>query len=130
MVQERLPRKLPKITIDYEKCTVPFLCKKCLQICPDAVFWVRCVSEERLKETDPRIPGTYKLNPLRRNKCTMCNKCIEVCPVDAIKIEAPQEVMLGLLVGKQRVRLKRGVIIDMTASTAKDGYCEFSMKKL
>ncbi len=89
MVQERLPRKLPKITIDSEKCTVPFLCKKCLQACPTAVFWVKCVKEERAKETDPRVPGTYELTALRRNKCTMCNKCIGVCPADAIKIEAP-----------------------------------------
>ena len=89
-------RKFPKITIDPEKCTVPFACKKCLQICPEAVFHVTRVmsKEERLKEMDPRIPGNYRIvgdpmNPIRRDKCTMCNKCVEVCPVDAIKIEAP-----------------------------------------
>ena len=86
-----MPRKLPKITIDQEKCTVPFLCKKCLQVCPTAVFWVVHVveKEERLKEMDPRIDGNYKLGAHRPDKCTVCNKCIEVCPVDAIKIEAP-----------------------------------------
>jgi len=84
-----IPRKLPKITIDHEKCMVPFLCKKCLEICPQAVFWVVCIKEERLKEMDPRVPGLYKLSAPRRDKCTVCNKCIEVCPVDAIKIEAP-----------------------------------------
>lgn len=88
MTLEYIPRKLPKITIDHEKCQVPFLCKKCLQICPVAVFWVQCVKEERLKEADPRTPGVYKLFIKRRDKCTVCNKCIEVCPVDAIKIEA------------------------------------------
>ena len=82
-------RKIPQITIDLKKCTVPFLCKKCLQICPMAVFRVVRVMarEERLKEMDPRIPGNYELSAPRRDKCTMCNKCIEVCPVDAIKIE-------------------------------------------
>ncbi len=82
-------RKFPKITIDQEKCTVPFLCKKCLQICPTAVFNVTRVmaKEERLKEMDPRIDGNYMLSAPRRDKCTVCNRCIEVCPVDAIKIE-------------------------------------------
>ena len=80
-------RKFPKITIDQEKCTVPFLCKKCLQVCPTAIFDVRVVKEERLKEADPRTDGSYALSILRRDKCTVCNKCIEVCPVDAIKID-------------------------------------------
>ena len=82
-------RTFPKITIDQEKCTVPFLCKKCLQICPTAVFHVERVmaKEERLKEMDPRIPGDYVLHARRIDRCTVCNRCIEVCPVDAIKIE-------------------------------------------
>ena len=84
-------RKFPKITIDYEKCTVPFLCKKCLQICPEAVFHVTRVmsKEKRLEEMDPRIDGNYVLFAARRDKCTGCNLCIDVCPVDAIKIEVP-----------------------------------------
>ncbi len=84
-----LGRKFPKITIDAEKCTVPFLCKKCLQICPEAVLHVvRVMSkEERLKEMDPRTPGNYALYAARRDRCTACNKCIDICPADAIKIE-------------------------------------------
>ena len=84
-----MTRKFPQITIDQEKCTVPFLCKKCLQICPMLVFKVERVMarEERLKEMDPRIDGNYELSAQRRDKCTVCNKCIEVCPVDAITIE-------------------------------------------
>lgn len=82
-------RKFPKITVDQEKCTVPFLCKKCLQICPEAIFRVERVmsKEKRLEEMDPRIDGTYELEVLRRDKCTVCNRCIEVCPADAITIE-------------------------------------------
>jgi len=89
-------KKFPKITIDLEKCTVPFACKKCLQICPTGVFSVARVMEreERLKEMDPRIPGNYVLHVARRHKCISCNLCIEVCPVDAIKIEAPAEERL------------------------------------
>ena len=80
-------RRFPKITIDLEKCTVPFLCKQCIQICPTAVFSVRSVKEERLKEADPRVDGTYVLSAQRRDKCTVCNRCLEVCPVAALKIE-------------------------------------------
>lgn len=84
-----MQRTFPKISIDHEKCTVPFLCKRCLQICPTAVFKVERVMarEERLKEMDPRVDGNYELSAPRRDKCLVCNKCLEICPVDAIKIE-------------------------------------------
>jgi NAD-dependent dihydropyrimidine dehydrogenase PreA subunit len=86
-----LGRKFPKITIDQQRCTVPFVCKKCLQICPMLVFSVGRVmsKEQRLKEMDPRVDGNYVLRAMRRDKCTVCNKCIEVCPVGALKIEVP-----------------------------------------
>ena len=88
-----IARKFPKITIDHTKCTVPFLCKKCLQICPMCVFAVGRImeKEKRLEEMDPRIDGNYVLSAPRRDKCTVCNQCIEVCPADAITIEVPQE---------------------------------------
>jgi NAD-dependent dihydropyrimidine dehydrogenase PreA subunit len=86
-----LGRKFPKITIDQQKCTVPFACKKCLQICPMLVFSVQRVmsKEQRLKEMDPRVDGNYVLRVVRRDKCTVCNKCLDVCPVGALKIEVP-----------------------------------------
>ena len=89
-------KKFPNITIDLEKCTVPFLCKKCLQICPTGVFNVARVMEreQKLREMDPRIPGNYVLHAARRHKCISCNLCIEVCPVDAIKIETPVEARI------------------------------------
>ena len=89
VMDERIPRKLPKITIDQEKCTVPFLCKKCIQICPEAVFFVTRVMEKerRLEELDPRVDGNYVLSAARADKCTMCNLCIDVCPVDALSIK-------------------------------------------
>ena len=86
-------RKFPKITIDLEKCTVPFLCKKCLQVCPEGVIRVSRVleRERRLLEMDPRVDGNYVLDVRRADKCTGCNLCIDVCPVDAIKIEVPKQ---------------------------------------
>ena len=88
----KMGRKFPKISIDQEKCTVPFLCKKCLEICPEAVLHVTRVmaKEKRLEEMDPRVDGNYVLFPSRRDKCNSCNLCIDVCPVDAITVEVPE----------------------------------------
>jgi ferredoxin len=82
-------RKLPKVEISYEKCRYPFACKKCLKVCADMVFSVRCEKEERLKEANPLAPDVYKLRATRRDKCTLCNMCVEVCPAGAITITAP-----------------------------------------
>ena len=82
--------KAPKISIDHEKCTFPYLCKKCIRICSQVVFSVRAVKMERGKETDPREPGNYQLGTGPRFKCTGCNDCISVCPVDAITIAWPE----------------------------------------
>jgi len=89
MVTSNIPRRLPKIVIDYTKCRIPFACKKCLQICPQMIFSVKCEKEERLKETDPRIPDMYKLRAIRPDRCTICNECIEVCTEGAIEIVYP-----------------------------------------
>jgi len=97
-------RKFPRITIDLEKCTVPFLCKKCLTVCPDAVLSVGRVmaKEKRLEEMDPRVDGNYVLGVARPDKCTACNLCIDVCPVDAISIEVPaQERVRPKVAGEQ-----------------------------
>jgi len=84
-------RKFAKITIDHTKCTVPFLCKKCLQICPELVFDVDRDPqvEKRGEEVDPRIDGNYILGAHRYDKCTGCKLCLEVCPVNALTIEVP-----------------------------------------
>ncbi len=86
-------RKYPKISVDRKKCTIPFQCKKCLQICPELVFHVvrDMKQEKRLEEMDPRIDGTYMLFVSRRDKCTTYNLCTDICPVDAISIEVPEQ---------------------------------------
>ncbi len=83
-------RKAPKISIDHEKCTVPFLCKKCIMACSQVVFTVGAVKMERWRETDPREPGSYRLGTGPRFQCTGCNDCLDACPVDAIAIEWPE----------------------------------------
>ena len=50
----------PKIDIDHTKCTTPFDCKKCLQTCPQGVFWVLPVKNVKFRETDAQEPGAWK----------------------------------------------------------------------
>ena len=85
-----ISRKAPQIEINQETCTVPWLCKKCLLTCQQSVFTVHAVKNERLRETDPREPGAYRLDAGWRFKCSGCNECLDVCPVDAITITWPE----------------------------------------
>jgi NADH-quinone oxidoreductase subunit I len=75
-----------KITIDYDRCQTPYDCKKCLQICPQAVFRTVNLKMEKWKESDQKKPGTFRLEVAYGDKCVVCDQCIEVCPVDALRI--------------------------------------------
>ena len=77
------------IEVDATKCTTPFNCKKCLAGCPQSVFSVRAMKVEKGRETNPEDPGVYALVAPFRDKCTGCNICIELCPVDALTISFP-----------------------------------------
>ncbi len=81
--------RFANIQIDNQKCLVPFFCKKCLEVCPTAIFNVMAVKVEKGLETDPKDPGAYALSALYPDKCTACNDCIGVCPEDAITITYP-----------------------------------------
>jgi ferredoxin len=81
----------PTIDIDRKRCTTPFDCKRCLRQCPTAVFSVYAIKNERGLETDKTVPGNYVLAVSYRDQCTGCMKCVEICPVDALKVEMPQE---------------------------------------
>jgi len=81
--------KFPIIDIDLEKCTTPFDCKKCLDVCPTVVFMVAAVKVEKGRETNPKEPGAYAIHAPHRDKCTGGGDCVEVCPVDAITITFP-----------------------------------------
>ena len=82
----------PTISINRERCTTPFDCKRCLRVCPPAVFVV--IAPKMLKgvELDKKEPGNYAVLPMYRDKCTACMKCVDVCPVDAITVSMPAEV--------------------------------------
>ena len=82
----------PRISIDHSKCTVPMACRKCLQVCPQAVFAVQVVKMAKYVETDVGEPGAYKLRAMFQDKCVACDDCLQVCPVDALTITVPQEV--------------------------------------
>lgn len=78
--------KFPRIKIDHLKCTVPYHCKKCLQICPQACFQILTIKQIKWQETDPQEPGGYKLRATFADKCVVCNRCLEVCPTGALEI--------------------------------------------
>ena len=78
-----------KVAIDAQKCTTPFDCKKCLRGCPQSVFAVRAVKVEKGRETNPKDPGAYVLMAPHPDKCTGCNICIQLCPVNALTISFP-----------------------------------------
>ena len=78
--------KAPKISIDHTKCTIPFDCKKCLQLCPQGVFWVLPVKNVKFKETDKKEPGAWRLIAQYRAFCTACGDCVNVCPAKALTV--------------------------------------------
>ena len=86
------PTIAPIIKIDHKLCTTPFACKLCLQECPTAVLAVNETKMARMEEPDKYEPGSSRLRVAYRDKCTACNRCMDVCPVDAIVVEMPQAV--------------------------------------
>ena len=82
----------PVINIDRERCTTPFDCKRCLRVCPAAVFMVNHAKMIRGVELDKAEPGNFFVVPLWRDKCTACGKCVDVCPVNALSLTLPEGV--------------------------------------
>ena len=82
----------PVINIDRERCTTPFDCKRCLRVCPPAVFVVFATKMIKGVELDKKEQGNYAVLPLYRDKCTACMKCVDVCPVEAITMSMPEGV--------------------------------------
>jgi len=78
-----------KIKIDYMKCgpkgkVDPRDCAKCLKVCDPCVL----LRHEDLKFKEDNIydPQHWKITAIWPSLCTLCFKCVEVCPEDAITI--------------------------------------------
>ncbi len=92
LTSNEVPRIHPKIAIDYIKCTTPFDCRKCAQVCTPSVYNYESAKMERGKETDKKEPGAWKVWAKWPDKCYGCMDCVKVCPVNAISIKIPKEV--------------------------------------
>jgi NADH-quinone oxidoreductase subunit I len=81
---------LPTISIDDNKCQDPLVCRKCLLVCPTRILGLgTSVGPQKYRETDP---SRFIVRGVRYQFCTMCMKCVDVCPHDAIKVSLDQGV--------------------------------------
>jgi ferredoxin-type protein NapG len=64
-------------------------CRKCVEICPQAIIETVTVMEEVAGS------GTPKLD-FHEGACDFCMKCVEVCPTGALEMMELEEIKLGL----------------------------------
>ncbi|MEM2143099.1 MAG: 4Fe-4S binding protein [Candidatus Thorarchaeota archaeon] len=69
-----------QIRVDHGLCKDPRTCKKCLQICPQALFM--CYSPDDVSN-DPKV---WRVDVAFVDLCTRCGDCVRVCPVGAITV--------------------------------------------
>lgn len=77
-------RTLPKIEVDQDECISPLNCGECLRVCPAVVFLSAPKFNEKFRECSY---DDFTVIVHNRPACTVCMKCVEVCPVDCIRIE-------------------------------------------
>jgi NADH-quinone oxidoreductase subunit I len=68
------------IVVDYDRCGDPRDCKKCMTICPLALFSMYSPDYE----SDD--PDEWRVDVAFTDLCTRCNDCVTACPNDAIKL--------------------------------------------
>jgi len=66
------------IIVDYAKCGDPRKCKKCLQVCPPALFMMYSPDYES------NDPSEWRVDVAFTDLCTRCGDCVTVCPNNAI----------------------------------------------
>ncbi len=82
-------RQLPKIEIDQDKCISPMKCGKCLRVCPGGVVLLSVPKyNEKFRECSY---DDFTVIVHNRPACIVCKKCVEVCPVNCIKVEHEEE---------------------------------------
>lgn len=64
-----------KLNIDRGKCLSSDGCTTCVKVCPVAVF---------KKAADQ---NQVEVNEANEDECTLCNLCLENCPVQAITLQ-------------------------------------------
>ncbi|WXG43278.1 MAG: 4Fe-4S dicluster-binding protein [Promethearchaeati archaeon SRVP18_Atabeyarchaeia-1] len=78
-----------KIEVDASKCRNPMECKKCMQVCPEAVF---AAIPTKVKKY--ALSKEFFLFAPFQAACVLCNLCTSVCPKGAIRL-VPQEEKKG-----------------------------------
>ncbi len=69
------------IIVDWDLCGDPRNCKKCMQICPQALFIMYSPDWE---SDDPDV---WRLDVAFTDLCIRCGDCVAVCPKNAITIK-------------------------------------------
>ena len=77
-------RTLPTIEIDHDACISPVKCGDCLRVCPAVVLLSVAKYNEKFRQC---ADEDFTVVVHNRPACTACMKCVEVCPVDCIKVE-------------------------------------------
>jgi NADH-quinone oxidoreductase subunit I len=72
------------IAIDRQRCPVPLDCRKCITICPQAVFELIPTNLRRFEEVARQ---DWVLRVRYRPDCVACMDCVKVCPQKALKVK-------------------------------------------
>ena len=81
-------RTLPTIEIEQDKCISPLKCGECLRVCPAVVLLSVPKFNEKFRECSY---DDFTVVVHNRPACIACMKCVEICPVDCIKVEFEEE---------------------------------------
>lgn len=79
---------LMDILINNEKCKIPILCRKCVQVCPQCVFRLHPTHIRKHEEIPPEH---WELRVSFPDLCAGCMECIKICPEHAIKVRPAKE---------------------------------------
>jgi ferredoxin len=81
---------LPSIIVDDAKCPNALACRKCLLVCPAHVLGLGTdVGPKKYQEMDPEH---FIVRGVRDHLCTVCMKCVDVCPNGAIQVAVDRGV--------------------------------------